>query len=141
MAAKKGLPTEMKFQLASATGKHFEANAREVYVETDDGDIGVLPGHQPEFYSIGAGFVTCKDVNGNEIRKLVYNGFVQIEPDVVRVGAQEIYEPGEINVEAIEREISQLKERLSTLSEEEIETRSSLEAEMKRKETLLRKAR
>ena len=141
MAAKKGLPTEMKFQLASATGKHFEAEAREVYVETDDGDIGVLPGHQPEFYSIGAGYVICRDVNGNEIKKLVYNGFVQIEPDAVRVGVQEIYELGEVNVESVEKEISQLKERLSTLSEEETETRSSIEAEIKRKEKLLRKAR
>lgn len=141
MAAKKGLPTEMKFQLASATGKHYEAEAKEVYVETDDGDIGVLPGHQPEFYSIGAGFVICRDVNRNEIKKLVYNGFVQIEPDAVRIGAQEIYEPGEVNVESVEREISELKKRLSSLSEEEVETKSSLEAEIKRKETLLRKAR
>jgi len=141
MAAKKGLPTEMKFQLASATGKHFEADAREVYVETDDGDIGVLPGHQPEFYSIGAGFVTCKDVNGNEIRKIVYNGFVQIEPDVVRVGAQEIYEPGQVDLKGVERELSALREELSSLGEEEVERREEIEAEIKRKETLLRKAR
>ena len=141
MAAKKGLPTEMKFQLASATGKHFEADAREVYVETDDGDIGVLPGHQPEFYSIGAGFVTCKDVNGNEIRKIVYNGFVQIEPDVVRVGVQEIYEPGQVDLKGVERELSALREELSSLGEEEVERREEIEAEIKRKETLLRKAR
>ena len=141
MAARKGLPTEMKFHLASATGKHFEAEAKEVYVETDDGDLGILPGHQPEFYSIGAGFVVCKDKNGNEIKKLVYNGFVQIEPDAVRVGVQEIYEPGEVDIEAVEREISQLKERLSSLSEEEAESRSSIEAEIRRKEVLIRKAR
>ncbi len=141
MAARKGLPTEMKFQLASATGKHYEAEAKEVYVETDDGDIGILPGHQPEFYSVGAGFVICKDVEGNEVKKLVYNGFVQIEPDAVRIGAQEIYEPGQVNVTKVEEELSSLREELSTLSEEEVERRSEIEAEIKRKETLLRKAR
>ena len=141
MAARKGLPTEMKFQLASATGKHYEAEAKEVYVETDDGDIGILPGHQPEFYSVGAGFVICKDVEGNEIKKLVYNGFVQIEPDAVRIGAQEIYEPGQVNVTKVEEELSSLREELSTLSEEELERKSEIEAEIKRKETLLRKAR
>ncbi len=141
MAAKKGLPTEMKLQLASVTGKHYEVEAREVYVETSDGDIGVLPGHQPEFYSIDAGFVVCRDKDGNEVKKLVYNGFVQIEPDVVRIGVQEIYEPGEVDAESIGREISQLKERLSVLSEEETEAKSSLEAEIKRKEKLLEKAR
>jgi len=141
MAAKKGLPTEMKFQLASATGKHYEAEAKEVYVETDDGDIGVLPGHQPEFYSVGAGFVICRDINGNEVKKLVYNGFVQIEPEAVRIGAQEIYEPGQVDLEKVEKELSALREELSSLSEEEEERKDELEAEIKRKETLLRKAR
>lgn len=140
MAAKKELPTEIKFQLASVTGKHYKVEAKEVYIETNDGDLGILPGHQPEFYSIDAGFVVCRDKNGNEMRKLVYNGFVQIEPDAVRVGVQEIYEPGEVDVELIGREISQLKERLSALSEEETEARSSLETEIKRKEKLLEKA-
>ncbi|MEO2083278.1 MAG: F0F1 ATP synthase subunit epsilon [Desulfurobacteriaceae bacterium] len=141
MAATKGLPTEMKFLLASATGKHFEAEVREVYIETDDGDIGVLPGHQPEFYSVGAGFVVWKDKEGREKRKLIYNGYVQIEPDAVRIGVEEIYEPGEVKVEEVEREIAGLKERLSSLSEEEEEKRAEIEAEIKRKETLIRKAR
>jgi len=141
MAAKKGLPTEMKFQLASATGKHYEAEAKEVYVETDDGDLGVLPGHQPEFYSVGAGFVVCRDVNGNEIKKLVYNGFVQIEPDAVRIGVQEIYEPGQVDLEKVEKELTALREELSSLSEEEEERKGELEAEIRRKEALLRKAR
>ncbi|SMO54018.1 F-type H+-transporting ATPase subunit epsilon [Balnearium lithotrophicum] len=141
MAAKKGLPTVMDFKLASSTGKHYEAKAKEVYVETDDGDLGVLPGHQPEFYSIGAGFVVCKTESGEEIKKLVYNGFVQIEPDAVRIGAQEIYETGEVDIEAVEKEIGELKERLISLSEEETEQRSQIEREIRRKETLLRKAR
>ncbi len=141
MAAKKGFPTVIDFKLASATGKHYEAKAKEVYVETDDGDLGILPGHQPEFYSVGAGFVTCKSEDGSEIRKLVYNGFVQIEGDAVRIGVQEIYEPGEVDVEALEREVGELRKKLASLSEEEAEHRAQIEAEIRRKETLIRKAR
>jgi F-type H+-transporting ATPase subunit epsilon len=141
MATVKGIPTTMKLQLASATGKHYELEVREVYLETEDGDLGVLPGHQPELYSIGAGFVICKTADGQEVKKLVYSGFAQIEPDIVRVGVQEIYEPGEVNVEEVEREIGQLKERLSALSEEEAETRSRIEREIRRKEELIKKAR
>jgi len=139
--ATKGLPAEMKLQLASATGKHYELTVKEVYVETDDGDLGVLPGHQPEFYRISAGFVSCKAENGEEVRKLVYNGFVQIEPEVVRIGVQEIYEPGEVDTAALEREIEELKEALEALSEEEEVKRAEVEAEITRKEKLLRKAR
>jgi len=141
MATVKGIPTTMKLLLASATGKHYELEVKEVYLETEDGDLGVLPGHQPELYSIGAGFVICKTADGQEVKKLVYSGFAQIEPDVVRVGVQEIYEPGEVNVEEVEREIGQLRERLSALSEEEAEARSQIEREIRRKEELIKKAR
>jgi F-type H+-transporting ATPase subunit epsilon len=141
MATVKGIPTVLKVQLASATGKHYELEAKEVYLETEDGDLGVLPGHQPELYSMGAGFVVCKTADGQEVKKLVYAGFAQIEPDVVRVGVQEIYEPGEVDVEAVEKEIGQLKERLASLSEEEAETRARIEREIRRKEELIKKAR
>ncbi|WP_457754937.1 ATP synthase F1 subunit epsilon [Thermovibrio ammonificans] len=139
--AGKGIPAEMKLQLASATGKHYELTVKEVYVETDDGDLGVLPGHQPEFYRISAGFVSCRTADGEEVRKLVYNGFVQVEPDFVRIGVQEIYEPGEVDVEAVEREVAELKELLTSLGEEEEARRAEVEAEIARKEKLIRKAR
>jgi len=139
MAAKKGLPTELEFQLASSSGKHLSFKVKEVYAETDDGDIGILPGHQPEFYSISAGYVTCKKESGEEIRKLVYNGFIQIEPDVVRIGAEEIYDPNEISSEEIEKQISILKEKVGSLTEpENIE---EIKKELSKKETLLRKVR
>ncbi|WP_457680321.1 ATP synthase F1 subunit epsilon [Thermovibrio sp.] len=141
MAAGKGIPATMKLQLASATGKHYELEVKEVYLETEDGDLGVLPGHQPELYSIGAGFVVCKTTDGEEVKKLVYSGFAQIEPDAVRVGVQEIYEPGEVKVEEVEKEIGKLREELSSLSEEETEARERIEREIRRKEELIKKAR
>ncbi|RUM44416.1 MAG: ATP synthase F1 subunit epsilon [Desulfurobacterium sp.] len=139
--AVKGIPSEMKLFIASSTGKHLEVEAKEVYIETDDGDLGVLPGHQPEFYSVGAGFVKFKDKEGNEVTKLLFNGFVQIEPEVVRIGVQEIYEPGDVDVSSLEKEVEELKEKLASLSEEEVETRQHIESEIKARETLIKKAR
>ena len=141
MAAVKGIPAEIKLFIASSTGKHIEAEAKEVYIETDDGDLGVLPGHQPEFYSVSAGFVRFKDKEGNEVTKLLFNGFVQIEPDVVRIGVQEVYEPEEVDVSSVEKEIAELKERLSSLAEEESEARQGIESEIRMRESLIRKAR
>ena len=60
---------------------------------------------------------------------------------MVRIGVQEIYEPGEVDTAALEREIEELKEALEALSEEEEVKRAEVEAEIKRKEKLLRKAR
>ncbi len=141
MATVKGIPATIKLFLASATGKHYELEVKEVYVETEDGDLGVLPGHQPEFYSIGAGFVTCKTADGQEVKKLLYSGFVQIEPDAVRIGVQEIYEPSEVNVQEVEREIGELKEKLAALSEEETGAKKHMEREIRRREELIKKAR
>jgi len=139
--AVKGIPSEMKLFIASSTGKHLEVEAKEVYIETDDGDLGVLPGHQPEFYSVGAGFVKFKDKEGREVTKLLFNGFVQIEPEVVRIGVQEIYEPGDVDVSSLEKEVEELKEKLASLGEEEVETRQHIESEIKARETLIKKAR
>jgi len=139
--AVKGIPSEMKLLIASSTGKHIEVETKEVYIETDDGDLGVLPGHQPEFYSVGAGFVRFKDKDGNEVTKLLFNGFVQIEPEVVRIGVQEIYDPGEVDVSSVEKEVAELKEKLASLTEEDAEARQGIEAEIRMRETLIEKAR
>jgi len=141
MATVKGIPAEMDLLIASSTGEHIEAKVKEVYIETDDGDLGVLPGHQPEFYSVGAGFVRFKDVEGNEVTKILFKGFIQIEPDIVRIGVEDLYEPGEINVEEVGKEVAELKEKLSSLSEEEEEARRRLESEIEKRESLIRKAR
>lgn len=141
MATVRGIPAEMDLLIASSTGKHIEAKAKEIYIETDDGDLGILPGHQPEFYSVGAGFVKFKDNEGNEVTKILFKGFVQIEPDIVRIGVEDIYEPGEINVEEVEKKIAELKEKLSSLSEEEEEARHKLESEIAQRENLIKKAR
>ena len=141
MATVKGIPAEMDLLIASSTGEHIEAKVKEVYIETDDGDLGVLPGHQPEFYSVGAGFVRFKDVEGNEVTKILFKGFIQIEPDIVRIGVEDLYEPGEINVEEVGKEVAELKEKLSSLSEEEEEARHKLESEIAQRESLIKKVR
>ena len=139
--AVKGIPSEMKLLIASSTGKHIEVETKEVYIETDDGDLGVLPGHQPEFYSVGAGFVRFRDKDGSEVTMLLFNVFVQIEPEVVRIGVQEIYDPGEVDVSSVEKEVAELKEKLASLTEEEIEARQNIETEIRMRETLIEKAR
>ena len=141
MATVKGISTEMNLLIASSTGKHIETKVKEIYIETDDGDLGVLPGHQPEFYSVGAGFVKFKDSEGSEVTKILFKGFVQIEPDIVRIGVEDVYEPGEINVEEVGKKIAELKEKLSSLSEEEEEARYKLESEIAKRESLIKKAR
>ncbi len=130
----------LELYIASLNGKQVKAKVKEVYVETADGIVGVLPGHQPEFYSVGAGTVTYKEEDGKEGTTVVYDGFVQIEPDAVRIGVKDIIEPSEINVEKIKAEIEELRSKAEGLSEEETEKIAEIEKEIEKRKSLISKA-
>ncbi|MEO2068778.1 MAG: F0F1 ATP synthase subunit epsilon [Desulfurobacteriaceae bacterium] len=141
MATVRGIPAEMDLLLASSTGKHIEAKVKEIYIETDDGDLGVLPGHQPEFYSVSAGVLKFKDVEGKEEEKVLFKGFVQIEPEIVRIGVEDFFDPNKLDVERIEKEISAIKEKLESLSPEGESIRGKLETVVAKLENLLERSR
>ena len=141
MATVRGIPAEMDLLVASSTGKHVEKKVKEIYIETDDGDLGVLPGHQPEFYSVSVGVLRFKDVEGEEEEKVLFKGFVQIEPDVVRIGVEDFFDSSEVDVEKIEKEISAIKEKLESLSPEEENIRGKLETVVAKLENLLERSR
>ncbi len=130
----------LELYIASLNGKQVKAKVKEVYVETADGIVGVLPGHQPEFYSIGAGTVTYKEKDGKEGATVVYDGFIQIEPDAVRIGVKDIIKPSEINVEKIKAEIEELRSKAEGLSEEETEKIAEIEKEIEKRKSLISKA-
>ncbi len=130
----------IELSIASLTGKHISLEVEEVYVETDDGVVGVLERHQPEFYSVGAGVVTYRDVEGNEGKTIVYDGFVQIEPDAVRIAVRDIMKASEIDVEKLKSEIETLRSRMESLTEEEYEKASEIEREIEKRESLISKA-
>jgi F-type H+-transporting ATPase subunit epsilon len=132
--------TSIELHIASLSGKQIKASVKEVYVETADGVVGVLPGHQPEFYSVGAGTVKYIEENGKEGETVVYDGFVQIEPYAVRIGVKDIVKPSEINVQEIKAEIENLKAKIEGLSEEESEKISEIEKEIEKRESLISKA-
>lgn len=139
MATVRGIPTEMELFIASSTGKHVEAKTKTVYMEIDGDAIGILPKHQPEFYSVNNGIVKFKDSRDNDVTRILLNGFVQIEPDAVRIAVENIYEPEEINVEEVKKEIKDLKKKLSSLSTDS-KAEQELKSEIVQKEFLIKKA-
>ncbi|WP_457567772.1 FoF1 ATP synthase subunit delta/epsilon [Desulfurobacterium sp.] len=139
MAAKNTLTT-VEVKLASLTGKHLSGNAKEVYVDMDDSMIGVLPGHQPEFYRFSAAAVSYITPEGKEEKCYAYDGFLEIEQDQVLIAVRDIFQPGEIKPEDVEKEIEKLQEELKNLpEEEEVEKKAKLEKEIEKKQYLLRK--
>jgi F-type H+-transporting ATPase subunit epsilon len=111
------IPDSVKFFIASASGRYHQVDTQEIYVETDDGDIGILPGHQPEFHLVTAGFVRWKEEEG-EKELAVFDGFLQIEPDAVRIGCKEALKREEVNVSELEKKVEELEENVKSYGEE-----------------------
>ncbi|WP_297446839.1 ATP synthase F1 subunit epsilon [Desulfurobacterium sp.] len=138
MAAKNTLTT-VEVRVASLTGKHVSGIAKEVYVDMDNSAIGVLPEHQPEFYRFAAAIVTFITPDGKEERFYAYDGFLEIEQDQVLIAVRDIFRPGEIAPEDVEKEIKELEKELKNLPEEKVEKKVKLEKEIEKKTYLLRK--
>jgi F-type H+-transporting ATPase subunit epsilon len=90
------------------------------------GYLGILPGHAPLISLLTTGVLSYR-TGGAEKSLAVSAGFVEVAGDSVSVLADLAEEPGEINVDAAEKDRSKAQEELKTASRETLdEIRSRL---------------
>ena len=66
----------MQVEVVSAEKSLFSGEATEVYARSLDGEIGILPGHQPALLALDIAPVKIKLADGGEERVAVHNGFL-----------------------------------------------------------------
>src|ERR1700704_4131448 len=86
-------------QLVSPERGLVEEQVREVQVPALDGYLGVLPGHAPLLSELMAGGVLTYRTGSAEKVLAVYGGFVEVQPDRVRILVDFAERKEEINVE------------------------------------------
>src|SRR5258708_40123161 len=86
-------------QLVSPERVLVEEQVNEVQVPALDGYIGVLPGHAPLLSELKAGGVLSYHAGAGEKVLAVYGGFVEVQPDRVRVLADFAERKEEINLD------------------------------------------
>jgi F-type H+-transporting ATPase subunit epsilon len=59
-----------------------------VIARTVDGDIGVLPGHEPLLAELASGVVLVKTTDGDEVTAAVHGGFISVDADTVSLLAE-----------------------------------------------------
>ncbi|MDF2461679.1 MAG: synthase subunit epsilon [Candidatus Saccharibacteria bacterium] len=79
----------MRFELLTLTGSKFEGEADEVQLTTTNGQMGILPHHEPFVGQVVAGPVTVKTGKGEPEVFATYGGLLEITPDYVRLMADE----------------------------------------------------
>jgi F-type H+-transporting ATPase subunit epsilon len=95
----------MQLQLVSPERMLVDEQVDEVQIPALDGYLGVLPGHAPLLSELMAGGVLTYRAGGGEKVLAVYGGFVEVQPDRVRILVDSAERREEINVEEAREQV------------------------------------
>ncbi|MBV9313751.1 MAG: F0F1 ATP synthase subunit epsilon [Pseudonocardia sp.] len=91
---------EMTVELVAVERRLWSGKASFVFARTTEGEIGVLPGHEPTLAQLEqAGLVRIDSTDGESVTAAVYGGFLSVTPEGVTVLAENAELSGEIDVE------------------------------------------
>ncbi len=92
--------------------RHFFNDAvEEILIETSEGQIGILPGHEPMITTVAIGPVKIK-VNGEWKEAVLSEGFMEVNQDMVVALVDTAEWPEEIDANRAKRAEERAKERL-----------------------------
>jgi F-type H+-transporting ATPase subunit epsilon len=86
-------------QLVAADRSVWSGEATIVIARTVDGDLGVLPGHEPMLAELASGVVLARTTDGEVVAAAVHGGFISVENDTVSLLAEVAELAHEIDVE------------------------------------------
>lgn len=78
----------LRVELVAADQAVWTGEAKMVVAKTIEGEIGLLPGHEPMLAILGAGEVRITLEDGNVIKANAEDGFLSVENNVVAVVAR-----------------------------------------------------
>ena len=78
---------ELSVSVVAADREVWSGAAKQIVARTTEGEIGILPGHEPVLGILGAGGVRITPVSGSPIIARAEDGFLSVENDTVTVVA------------------------------------------------------
>jgi F-type H+-transporting ATPase subunit epsilon len=79
---------ELKVSVVSADQEIWSGVAKQIVARTTEGEIGILPGHEPILAILGAGEVRVTTTEGSVITANAEDGFLSVEHDTVTIVAR-----------------------------------------------------
>jgi F-type H+-transporting ATPase subunit epsilon len=79
---------ELKVSVVSADQEVWSGVAKQIVARTTEGEIGILPGHEPILAILGAGEVRVTSTDGSVITANAEDGFLSVEHDTVTIVAR-----------------------------------------------------
>lgn len=93
----------MQVDVVSAERALFSGEASGVYARTPDGEIGILPGHQPALLALEVAPLRVQTAGGEEIVLAVHGGFMEFRDDHLSVLADTAERAEDVDVARAER--------------------------------------
>lgn len=78
----------LRVELVAADQAVWTGEAKMVIAKTVEGEIGLLPGHEPMLAILGSGEVRITLEDGNVIKANAEDGFLSVENNVVAIVAR-----------------------------------------------------
>lgn len=116
----------IQVEVVSPEKKLFSGEAEEVYARSLDGEIGILPGHQPALLALGVGPVKVKLADGGEERFAVHQGFLFFRENHLVLLADSAERAADIDVNRAESRLRELEGREPGDDEDEDEHRLAI---------------
>ncbi|MDK8451248.1 F0F1 ATP synthase subunit epsilon [Corynebacterium mastitidis] len=105
-------------ELVSVEKKLWQGEASIVTAETTEGEIGVLPGHEPMLGQlVENGVVTIRPVDGDRLVAAVQGGFLSVSAEKVIILADYTVWATDVDVAAAEAELGSQEELKHTRAE------------------------
>ncbi len=106
-------------EVVSAEKSLFSGEASEVFARSLDGEIGILPGHQPCLLALDISPVKIKMADGTEQRVAVHHGFLYYKPGDKLVILANIAElPEQIDIKRAQTREAAAKQALGKAEDE-----------------------
>ncbi|MFN3828045.1 MAG: F0F1 ATP synthase subunit epsilon [Micavibrio sp.] len=106
--------TTFNFELVSPERRLLSEPAKMAVVPGEEGDFGVLPGHSSLVATVRPGVVVVHAAEGENVRRIfIAGGFADVTPTSCTILAEEAVSVSDLDREALEKALANLKDDLS----------------------------
>lgn len=106
--------TTFNFELVSPERRLLSEPAKMAVVPGEEGDFGVLPGHSSLVATVRPGVVEVHAAEGENVRRIfIAGGFADVTPTSCTILAEEAVSVSDLDREALEKALANLKDDLS----------------------------
>lgn len=78
----------LKVSVVAADHEVWSGEASQIVARTTEGEIGILPGHEPVLAILGPGHVRVSVAGGGNVTANAEDGFLSVEHDTVTIVAR-----------------------------------------------------